>query len=80
MPTAPAPLQPTTPPQTPAAPLLFTFLAGILAVVGLVLAIASGLTWALVGITIATILAFTVLVLVVAERLMSDADRDERAP
>ena len=76
---ASAPLpQPRRPAGTPSAPLLFVFLAGILAVTGLILVLASGPTWVLVGVTLGAMLVFLVLVLVVTGRLMSDDEEDHR--
>lgn len=60
----------------PATPLLFTFLAGLLGIVALILVLAAGPTWALVGVTIGAILVFTVVVLVAANRLMDGDDGD----
>lgn len=70
------PVTPPVAPRTPATPLLFTFLAGLLAIVALVVVLAAGPTWALVGVTIVAILVFTAIVLVVANRLMDGDDSD----
>jgi hypothetical protein len=57
---------------TPATPLLFVFLIPLLAIVGMVLLIGSGLTWALVAATIAAIAIMTVIVLIAIGRMLDD--------
>jgi len=70
-------LNPQTHRDTTAAPLLFLFLIPMLAVVGLIVWLASGPTWGFVAAAIVAVALFTtVIVLVVARRL--DDEDDER--
>lgn len=54
------------------APLLFVFLLPMLAIVGLVLWIGSSPTWLLVGVTMATIVLMTGIVMLAINRLLAD--------
>ncbi|MGN6188788.1 MAG: hypothetical protein ACTHOE_07810 [Conexibacter sp.] len=57
-------------------PLLFLFLIPLLAVVGLVVWLASGPTWGFVAATLVAIVVFTgIIVAVVARRLNDEDDR-----
>lgn len=56
------------------APLLFVFMLPMLAIVGCVLLIGQSPTWALVGLTMATIGVMTGLVMWAINRLLADGD------
>lgn len=70
---APGPDRPLRP-ASPSAPLLFLFLVGTLAICGLIIVLALGPTWLLVGVTLAAIAAFTAVVLYIANRLLDEGD------
>lgn len=59
------------------APLLFLFLIPLLAVVGLVVWIGSGLTWGLVAVALIAIALFTTFIVIAFARRLNDED-DER--
>ncbi|HEX4805344.1 MAG TPA: hypothetical protein VFU94_05540 [Conexibacter sp.] len=70
-------LDPATHRETTPAPLLFLFLIPLLAVVGLIVWLASGPTWGLVALTILAIAVFTAVIVVVFAQRLNDED-DER--
>lgn len=69
-------LSPATHRDTTPAPLLFLFLIPMLAVVGLIVWLASGPTWGFVAATILAIVVFTALIAVVFARRLNDEDGD----
>jgi len=62
--------------QDSPAPLLFLFLIPLLAVVGLVVWIGSGLTWGLVAVALIAIALFTTFIVVAFARRLNDEDDD----
>jgi len=60
--------------ETTAAPLLFLFLIPLLAVVGLIVWLASGPTWGFVAATIVAIAVFTAVIVAVFVRRLNDED------
>ena len=70
-------LNPETHSDATAAPLLFLFLIPLLAVVGLIVWLASGPTWGFVAATIVAIAVFTAVIVAVFARRLNDED-DER--
>jgi Flp pilus assembly protein TadB len=60
-------------------PLLFVFMLPMLAIVGCVLLIGQSPTWALVGLTMATIGVMTGLVMWAINRLLADGDGEGNA-
>ena len=71
-------LSPRTHSDTTAAPLLFLFLIPMLAVVGLIVWLASGPTWGFVAAAIVAILVFTAVIVVVFARRLDDEDDERR--
>jgi ABC-type Na+ efflux pump permease subunit len=69
-------LDPKTHRDDTAAPMLFLFLIPLLAVVGLVVWIGSGLTWGLVAVTLIAIALFTVFIVLVFVRRLNDEGGD----
>ncbi|MBS1868817.1 MAG: hypothetical protein JSS99_04065 [Actinobacteria bacterium] len=67
---------PATHRDTTAAPLLFLFLIPLLAVVGLVVWLASGPTWGLVAAVLVAIAVFTTAIVLVFLRRLNDEDGD----
>jgi len=69
-------MNPATHRDTTPAPLLFLFLIPLLAVVGLIVWLASGPTWGFVAATIIAIVVFTAVIVVVFARRLNDEDDD----
>ncbi len=69
-------MNPATHRDTTAAPLLFLFLIPMLAVVGLIVWLASGPTWGFVAAAIVAVAAFTAAIVVVFARRLDDEDDD----
>lgn len=67
-------LNPATHRDTTAAPLLFLFLIPMLAVVGLIVWLASGPTWGFVAAAILAIVVFTTVIVAVVARRLNDED------
>ncbi|MDO8186383.1 hypothetical protein Q5424_08910 [Conexibacter sp. JD483] len=60
--------------EAPDAPLLFVFMLPMLAIVGMVLWIGASPTWLIVGLTMATIVLTTGIVMYAIKRLLDDGD------
>ncbi len=69
-------MNPATHRDTTAAPLLFLFLIPMLAVVGLIVWLASGPTWGFVAAAIVAVAVFTAAIVVVFTRRLNDEDDD----
>jgi membrane protein implicated in regulation of membrane protease activity len=69
-------MNPATHSDTTAAPLLFLFLIPLLAVVGLIVWLASGPTWGLVAAALVAIVLFTAVIAAVFARRLNDEDDD----
>lgn len=69
-------MNPATHRDTTPAPLLFLFLIPLLAVVGLIVWLASGPTWGLVAAALLAVVVFTTLIVVVVARRLNDEDDD----
>lgn len=69
-------MNPATHRDTTPAPLLFLFLIPMLAVVGLIVWLASGPTWGFVAAAILAIVVFTAVIVVVFARRLNDEDDD----
>jgi membrane protein implicated in regulation of membrane protease activity len=69
-------MNPATHRDTTPAPLLFLFLIPMLAVVGLIVWLASGPTWGLVVAALVAVVLFTAVIVAVVARRLDDEDDD----